>query len=233
MNRLTAAWFPCPNGRTDPAGRVSFFEIKGAQQQGQVHRVRQDDELKDRPKASFQLFPGTMHYFVCCSRGRHPMINANELFATGLRNAHGMERQAQEMLERQIGRTDDYPEVKAKLQEHLAETKMQIRRLDSYLTKLDTSASSFKDAVLAFGANIAAMGHAMAGDEVLKNTFANSALEHYEIAAYKSLLVLAEHASISAIELQQSLDEEQRMAEWVDGNVEKITRAYIEKDLQS
>jgi ferritin-like metal-binding protein YciE len=30
----------------------------------------------------------------------------------------------------------------------------------------------------------------MAGDEILKNTFANNAFEHFENAAYKSLLTL-------------------------------------------
>ena len=52
-----------------------------------------------------------------------------------------------------------------------------------------------KDAMLAASANIMAMVHAMAGDEILKNTFANNAFEHYEIAAYKSLLVLCERAT--------------------------------------
>ncbi|WP_431015504.1 DUF892 family protein [Bradyrhizobium pachyrhizi] len=32
------------------------------------------------------------------------------------------------------------------------------------------------------------VAHFMAGDETLKNTFANNAFEHFEIAAYKSLL---------------------------------------------
>jgi ferritin-like metal-binding protein YciE len=30
--------------------------------------------------------------------------------------------------------------------------------------------------------NLAAMANASAGDEILKNTFANNAFEHYEIA---------------------------------------------------
>ncbi|MBV9739879.1 MAG: DUF892 family protein [Hyphomicrobiales bacterium] len=34
------------------------------------------------------------------------------------------------------------------------------------------------------------------GDEVLKNTFANEAFEHYEIAAYKSLLTLCDKAGV-------------------------------------
>ena len=42
--------------------------------------------------------------------------------------------------------------------------------------------------------NLAAMANASAGDEILKNTFANNAFEHYEIAAYKSLIKLCERA---------------------------------------
>jgi ferritin-like metal-binding protein YciE len=37
------------------------------------------------------------------------MTTAKDLFIDGLRNAHAMETQAREMLERQKGRLDDYP----------------------------------------------------------------------------------------------------------------------------
>ena len=36
---------------------------------------------------------------------------ARELFITGLRNAHAMEHQARELMERQIERSTDYPQV--------------------------------------------------------------------------------------------------------------------------
>jgi len=75
------------------------------------------------------------------------------------------------------------------------------------------------------------MGHAMAGDEVLKNTFASNALEHFEIAAYKSLLTMADRAGIAVRSvLEQSLREEERMAEWVDKNVESLTLQYMQKE---
>jgi ferritin-like metal-binding protein YciE len=71
----------------------------------------------------------------------------------------------------------------------------------------------------------------MAGDEVLKNTFANSALENYEIAAYKSLLAMAEQAGAQMkTVLEDSLREEERMAAWVDKSVAKITLDYIQKE---
>jgi ferritin-like metal-binding protein YciE len=120
------------------------------------------------------------------------------------------------MLERQIDRMDKYPELRAKLRDHLGETKEQLKRLESCLSELDSSPSTVKDAPLAFGANLAGLGHAMAGDEVLKNTFANSALESYEIAAYKSLLAMAEQAGARMKTVfEDSLREEERMAAWV------------------
>ena len=39
-------------------------------------------------------------------------------------------------------------------------------------------------------ANLQAMAHSTADDEILKNTFANNAFENFQIAAYKSLIAL-------------------------------------------
>jgi ferritin-like metal-binding protein YciE len=151
-----------------------------------------------------------------------------ELFITGLRDAHAMERQAQEMLERQVERLTNYPELRGRLREHLVETEEQIRRLEQCLEGCDSSASTFKDVAYAFGANMAAVSHAMADDEVLKHTFADSALENYEIAAYKSLLTMASAAGDNIREaLKQSLQEEETMASWLNEHVNEITRQYL------
>ncbi len=50
---------------------------------------------------------------------------------------------------------------------------------------------------MSMAGGMAAMGHAMAGDEILKDSLANYAFEHYEIAAYKSLITLARTAGAS------------------------------------
>jgi ferritin-like metal-binding protein YciE len=138
-----------------------------------------------------------------------------------------MESQAHELLERQAGRLDDFPEVRERITKHLEETRMQLERLERCLSSMDSSSSTIKDSALSFGGNLTAMAHAMAGDEILKNTFANSAFEHYEIAAYKSLLALAKEAGVEHRELEQSLQEEERMADWIDEHVEPITMEYL------
>ncbi len=40
--------------------------------------------------------------------------------------------------------------------------------------------------------NLAAVGHSLTSDEVVKNSFANYAFEHFEQAAYMSLIAMAE-----------------------------------------
>jgi ferritin-like metal-binding protein YciE len=78
-------------------------------------------------------------------------------------------------------------------------------------------------------ANMMAMTHAMAGDEILKNTFANNAFEHFEIAAYKSLLTLCDSAGQGSSRslLEANLKEEERMAAWSDASVAKVTQHYL------
>ena len=158
-----------------------------------------------------------------------PKNDARSIFITGLRNAHAMESQAQELTERQSERLTDYPEVQQRVRQHLEETKEQIRRLDQCLESLGESRSVLKDAGLSFLGNLMAGSHAMADDEILKNSFGNYAFEHYEIAAYKSLLVMAEQLGMESARslLQQSLREEQNMAKWIDDHLRDVTIQYM------
>ncbi|MCP3395352.1 ferritin-like domain-containing protein [Bradyrhizobium sp. CCGB12] len=160
---------------------------------------------------------------------------ARDIFVVGLRNAHAMETQARELMERQSERLDDYPEVKAKVAAHLEETNAQLRRLEQCLDACGESSSALKDTTQSIAANAMAMAHSMAGDEILKNTFANNAFEHFEIAAYKSLLALCSAAGMESSRalLKASLEEEERMAAWIDTNVEKVTMEYVEHERQA
>ena len=74
-----------------------------------------------------------------------------------------------------------------------------------------------------------AVTHAAAQDEVIKNTFANYAFEHYEIASYRSLLVMAEAAGDTSAmaALRESLAEEERMAQWISDHLDSTTRTYM------
>jgi ferritin-like metal-binding protein YciE len=154
-----------------------------------------------------------------------------ELFITGLKNAHAMESQALAIMRPQVGRIENYPEVKAKLEEHIRETEGQIARLEQILEDCGTAKSTLKDAALSVAGTMAALGHSPAEDEILKNSFANFAFENYEAAAYKSLLAIARQAGrTEAIEpLQQNLDEELAMAAWLEDNLEPLTGKFVSR----
>lgn len=154
---------------------------------------------------------------------------ARDVYVVGLRNAHAMEIQARELMERQSERLTDYPDVQAKVKEHLMETNQQLKRLEQCLEACGETSSTLKDTAQSVMANMMAMANAMAGDEILKNTFANNAFEHFEIAAYKSLLTLCSSAGQDQARtlLEQNLKEEERMAAWIDANVGKVTQDYL------
>jgi len=155
---------------------------------------------------------------------------SRELFVTGLRNAHAMENEALSIMKPQLKRIEKYPEVAERLDRHIRETEGQIQRLREILEGLNEGSSSLKDTALSVMGTMAAAGHALAGDEILKNSFANFAFENYEIAAYNALLVVAEAAGAqNALGLlRQNLQEEQAMAEWLESNLAATTRRFIE-----
>ena len=151
-----------------------------------------------------------------------------DLFVTGVVNLHAVEKQALSIMTPQVARIEHYPDVAERLHLHIEETNGQIARLDEILAGLGTSASTIKDMGLSLSGGMAAMMHTVAGDEILKNSFANYAFEHFEIAAYKSLLTLAEDAGLpqATAALHRSLGEEQDMARWIDEALPRITRRY-------
>ena len=147
------------------------------------------------------------------------------IFVTGLRNAHAMENQALSMIKPHLTRIENYPEVAAQLDKHFRETEAQITRLEEILQSLGEDHSTLKDMALSAVGSMAAMGHTVADDEILKNSFANFAFENFEIAAYKSLLTVAELGGFpsASAALQANLSEKQAMAAWLDANLRAVT----------
>lgn len=152
-----------------------------------------------------------------------------DIFITGLRNAHAMEVQARELMESQIDRHSDYPELRSRLQQHLAETTTQLERLEGVLDQMGESSSTMKDTALSLMANVSSMMHAASSDEIIKNMLANNMFENFEIATYKSLIAMCDDvgAPQAATLLRSSLQEEENMARWVEEHIEPITHAFM------
>lgn len=156
------------------------------------------------------------------------MADARSIFVTGLKNAHAMENQALSIMKPQVSRIETYPEVADMLERHIRETEGQIERLETILSSLSESPSTMKDMALSMGGSMAALGHTLAPDEIVKNSFANFAFENYEIAAYKSLMTVAELGGFpEAISgLKANLEEEESMARWIENNLRSLTMKF-------
>jgi ferritin-like metal-binding protein YciE len=152
------------------------------------------------------------------------------LFVTGLRDAHALENQALALINRQLDRLESYPDLAARLRQHKAETDHQIERHEQILSSLAESHSAIKDTALSISGALAALAHTIAGDEILKNSFASFAFENFEAASYTGLITMAEVGAFSSAlpPLRQTLQEELSMAEWLQGNLPSVTRRFIE-----
>lgn len=156
-------------------------------------------------------------------------VAAQEALIANLRNAHALEKQVIAVLEPQLDLLDDYPEFHARLTRHLAETHTQAHRLDAALIACGSSTSVVKDALLSVMGLGQSSVQGFASDAVLKAVVADTMTEHLEIATYRMLILLAEMAGRPDLcaHLQESLREEQDMADWFNQNLEPITRRFV------
>ena len=157
--------------------------------------------------------------------------DARSLYVTALRNTHALESQGLQQMESQLSGLEHYPEYAGVLRGHIPTTRGQIERLEAALGDLGESTSSLKETVTNIAGRIGAAVHGLAQDETLKNLYAGYGYQYDQIAAYRSLVVFAEAAGqgAHAERFRQSIEEEKRGAEQVDGIIEQVTRRYIER----
>jgi ferritin-like metal-binding protein YciE len=149
-----------------------------------------------------------------------------------LRDAHAMENQAIEILEKQANRLEHYPELRAKVRTHLDETHRQAERVEQCLHQLGTDTSSLKTAAGKMIGTAQQLSGLFASDEVLKSGIADYAFEHYEIASYKMLIAAAGEAGETEVQrrLEENLREEEAMAEWLGQHLPEVTRQYLHRE---
>jgi ferritin-like metal-binding protein YciE len=140
-----------------------------------------------------------------------------------------MEKQALDMMESQSNRLEDYPEVRQRAERHAAETKTQLERLERALHLLGEEPSTLKNLAMRTAANFQGLMHGAVTDEVIKDSITGFAFEHFEIAAYRNLIVMAEHLGHLEIaeSCRQSLREEQEMARWLDEHMDDTSAQFM------
>lgn len=156
---------------------------------------------------------------------------AKEAFVQGLRNQHAVEVQAIETIEKQLGRYENYADLHARMQQDLTNSKAQAARLEKLLGQHGTSASGIKETVTSVVGTVAGTVHITADDQVIKDVLSATGYKHYEIASYNALLAMAGAVGDTDCPpvLQESLAEEQDMAQWLQDHTPEIVAAYLHR----
>jgi ferritin-like metal-binding protein YciE len=167
---------------------------------------------------------------------RQIMSSAEERLLQWLRDAHAMEKQAEQMLSGLAGRIKSYPQLKQKIEEHERQSRDQAQRVKGCIERLGGDTSLLKDAAAKFLAVGQGFSGLFVGDEVIKGSLACYTFEHMEIASYEILVAAAEEFGDSETVkvCEEILEEEEEMAEWLLENMAPLTREYLnreEKDL--
>ena len=153
------------------------------------------------------------------------------IYLTGLRNQHAVETQAIGTIQNELPRMEPYPELHARMRNDKERSTEQAARLDRLLEGHGSSKSVVKEAVTGAVATVAGFAHAAASDELLKNVLAAVGFKAYEIGSYKVLIALAEaagaHGDITV--LQQSMDEEKEMGDWLGSHLPAFVQHYVSK----
>ena len=156
-------------------------------------------------------------------------MTPQENYHDWLRDAHAMEKQAESMLKSMSGRIDNYPDLRARIEQHLTETQGQIRLIEEVLDRNNIDRSLIKDATSKMSAMGQAAGGMFASDEVVKGAISSYVFEQFEIACYTSLISAAEKAGdIASIDIfKQILAEEKAMAEWALNHIPDVTEQFL------
>ncbi|HEY0368873.1 MAG TPA: ferritin-like domain-containing protein [Chthoniobacterales bacterium] len=146
-----------------------------------------------------------------------------------LKDAYSMERGLEVTLRKQAENDEVHRAVRERARIHLDETAEHAERVSRCLEMLGSSPSTVKSAT----GQVMEMGKGLmtkfTRDERVKDFLAAYGAEYFEVACYKSLIAGARAAGEEEIVplLEQNLREDRAMADWLDMNVEGITRDYL------
>lgn len=162
------------------------------------------------------------------------MTHARDNFLAWLRAAHAMEEQAIITLSAQSRRIESYPDLKARIVRHLQETEGHAQALKALLDHFSGtgSVSAIKDMAAKLTAKAQGVGGMLTSDEVVKGAMASYAFEHMEIASYRVLIAAADELDEMEAKavFERILAEEIAMADWLEANLDAITRIFLMRD---
>jgi len=156
-------------------------------------------------------------------------MNARDEVIDWLKDAYAMERGLEVTLKKQ-SESDDYEaQIRSAAARHLEDTRRHARMVESLLKSLGSNTSTVKTGMGIMTESMKGFGTSMARDERIKDLLASYAMEHFEIACYKALVVAAERAHLTEVSetCNQIIDDEELMARTLDDALPMTVQNYL------
>lgn len=153
-----------------------------------------------------------------------------ELMLTWLRDAYAMERSLEKVLDKQADHADRANSGAAmRLRQHREETERHAEDIRACLQRHGEDVSKIKTGVGVLAGMFQGMSSGGAADTAMKDCLVGIAGEHFEIAAYRSLIVAAEQLGDldTAETCRMILRDEEAMADWLEMQLPKVTQQEL------
>jgi ferritin-like metal-binding protein YciE len=162
-------------------------------------------------------------------------MTQQEFLVSWLKDAHGLETHLVQTLERQAKDARDYPQVQAKIQEHLEKTRHHADLVEGCLKHYDSGTSTVKSGLGSALGAVTGMASGSAKDEIIKDSLSDYAAENMEIASYTSLIAAAKALgdNETAQVCQQILQDEEEMAQWLKEHLSSLTQEFLSQNTQA
>lgn len=179
------------------------------------------------------MLPGLMGAAMSTRLSREPddLSPAEERLLAWLNDAYAMEKAQIPVLENHAADASRHPEVRAKDEEHLEQTRDHVRMVKRCIEHLGAKPSKVKGMMGSMSGAMNSMTTEPFDDEVVRNFLQDYAAESLEIASYRALIAAAEeagHRKIARI-CEDILEEEEAMAAWLNKHLPHIVRETFQE----
>jgi ferritin-like metal-binding protein YciE len=156
-------------------------------------------------------------------------VTRKDLVIAWLNDAHGMENALIKVLENHVKDAKDQPQVQAKLQQHLDQTRQHAQMVKDCVQALGGNTSAVKTGMASLFGQVQAVSTGAARDEMVKNAITDYAAENFEIASYTALISAAQQLGDQhTVQVcQQILQQEQEMANWLQQNLPTLVQQCL------
>lgn len=152
--------------------------------------------------------------------------------AIWLRDAYSMERGLEDLLTKPVGQKLNPELQKAKLW-HLARTRQHILTIESLLHSLGSRTPIIESGFIMSEA-VKIVSETLSHDESIKDLLTCYAMEHFEVACYKTVIVAAKAAHLPGVvkACEGIILDEEKMAQTIDAIIPSVVGNYLDTTIQ-